>query len=552
MIKYLRYNVVFIVLVSIYTCRPKVKETADTRSVFKYNEVSGISSLDPAAAGRLENIWVVNQLFNGLVRMDDSLHVEGDLAKSWEISNDGTEYTFHLKTDVYFHDDSVFTGGKGRKVIAKDFVHSFFRLLDPGVSSATTLLSNIDRSEKGNYKGFIALNDSTLKIVLKKPFSPFLGVLTMKFFSVIPHEALEHYGADFRSHPVGTGPFKFKLWEEGVKLVLVKNEKYFELENKSQLPYLDAISISFIKDKETAFLEFMKGNLDMVSGIDAINKDEVFTKNGALNDVYAGKFYVQSQPYLKTDYLGFLIDPKMKLLEYSPTRQKAIRQAINYGFDRKKLVKYLRAGFGTPATAGFVPPGLDCFDPNKVKGYEYNPDKAKELLFMAGFPNGNGLPEITLHTTEQYLDLCEFIQSQLAEIGIRIKINVDKAAVLYESIASSEVLFFRKSWLGDYPDAESFLAVFYSKNFSPEGFNYTHYKNPKYDVLYEKSQAEQSDSIRYEYYRQMDNMIVEEAPIVPLYYDHVVRLVNKNISGLTTNAMNLLDLKKVKKTLPQH
>lgn len=539
----------FIAISFVVSCGEKKskKEEVDTRTIFRYNEMSGISSLDPAAAKNFENIWAVNQLFNGLVRMNDSMKVEADIAKTWEISEDGTVYTFHLRNDVFFHDNEHFPEGKGRKVVAKDFVHSFNRLLDASISGATTLLSNLDRGERTNYRTFQAPNDSTFVLYLKKPFAPFLGILTMKYFSVVPHEIVEIYGTDFRSRPVGTGPFKFKLWEEGVKLILVKNENYFEHENGNRLPYLDAISISFIKDKETAFLEFMKGNLDMLSGMDAINRDEVFTINAELKDIYKDKFIVQSQPFLKTDYLGILIDEKFKIVEYSPLKSKALRQAINYGFDRRKMVKYLRSSFGTPATAGFIPPGLSAYDTSLVHGYDYNPDKVRELLFLAGYKDAKSLPEIILHTTEQYLDICEFIQSQLAEFGIKIKINVERAAVLYEAVASSEVVFFRKSWIGDYPDAENFLSLFYSKNFSPEGFNYTHYKNKQFDALFEKAQVEQNEQKRNKYYQQMDRMIIDEAPIVPLYYDQMIRLVHKNISGLGANPMNLLSLRTVQK-----
>jgi len=532
----------------IASCTSSLKKEEENKTVFRYNEMSGISSLDPAAARSFENIWAVNQIFNGLVQMSDSLQVKPSIAKSWKISEDGLVYTFYLRRDVYFQDSELFPDKKGRRVVADDFVHSFFRLFDSKFSSATTLLSNIDRSEKSNYKGFTALDDSTFVIYLQRPFTPFLGILTMKYFSVVPIEVVEYYGDDFRSHPVGTGPFKLKMWEEGSKLVLVKNENYFENENGERLPYLDAISISFIKDKETSFLEFLKGNLDMVSGADEINKDEVFTKNGQLNERYADKFYVQTQPFLKTDYLGFLIDEKFNHVKNSPIKIKAIRQAINYGFDRVKMVKYLRANIGTPATAGFIPPGLPSFDDKKVKGYTYDPEIAKKYLSIAGYPAGKNLPEITLHTTEQYLELCEFIQSQLADIGIKLKIDVNKAAILSEAVASSEVNFFRKSWVADYPDAENFLSIFYSSNFSPMGFNYTHYKNSEYDNLYEKARYELNDTLRYKYYQEMDQLLMDDAPIVPLYYDQVVRLVHKNISGLSANPMNLLSLKKVKKS----
>ncbi len=527
-----------------FGCSTSENNTKDERTVFKYNDLAGISSLDPAAAKTFENIWAVNQLYNGLVEMSDSLVVKPSIATSWEIINNGKTYLFHLRNDVYFHDHEFFEDGKGRKVIASDFVYSFNRLLDAKVSSATSLLSNINTSSK---PGFEAINDTTFAIHLEKPFTPFLGILTMKYFSVIPKEVVERTGEDFRRNPVGTGPFKFKMWEEGSRMVFVKNDNYFEFEGKDRLPYLDAVSISFIKNKETSFLEFMQQNVDMVSGIDAINTDEVLTPEGTIKDDYKTKFTLQTQPFLKTDYLGFLIDEKLPAVKDSPTKIKAIRQAINYGFDRKKMVKYLRKNLGKAATSGFIPPGLPSYDESKIKGYDYNPEKVKELLFLAGFPNGKGLPEISLATTEQYLELAEFIQSQLAEFGIKIKIDVQKATVLSENIANAKINFFRKSWVGDYPDEENFLSLFYSKNWSPEGFNYTHYYNPQFDILYEKARNELNDSIRYTYYQQMDQLLIDNAPIVPLYYDQVVRLVHNNIEGLTSNPMNLLTLKKVKK-----
>lgn len=523
-------------------CSSGDEEKVDTRTVFKYNDMAGISTLDPAGAYNFENILAVNQLFNGLVEMDDSLRIQPSIAKSWDITPDGLTYTFHLHTDVTFHDHEYFENGVGRKVTAKDFIYSFTRLQDPKISKATTLLKYVNEK-----KGFESPNDSTFIIHLDKPFTPFLGILTMKYFSVIPQEVVERYGEDFRRNPVGTGPFKFKMWNEGSKLVFVKNEKYFEFENGNRLPYLDAVSMSFIKDKETSFLEFLEGSVDMVSGIDAINTDEVFTVEGVLKEKYKSAFVMQTQPYLKTDYLGFLIDENLPQFRNSPLKIKAIRQAINYGFDRKKMVMYLRKNLGTPATAGFIPPGLPSFNSAKVKGYDYNPDKVKELLFLAGYPDGKGLPDITLSTTEQYLELAEYIQSQLAEFGIKIKIDVQKSTVLGDAIANSKLNFFRKSWVCDYPDEENFLSLFYSKNWSPKGFNYTHYKNPQFDLLYERSQAELNDSIRYDYYQQMDQLLIDNAPVVPLYYDQVVRLVQNNISGLTSNSMNLLSLKKVKK-----
>ena len=540
-------SVLFLVvlfLLSLFSCGGD-KAKNEKRKVFRYNEMAGISSLDPAAARNFENIWPVNQLFNGLVQMNDVLQVEPSISKSWSISEDGKIYTFILRNDVYFQDDALFPNAKGRRVIASDFVYSFNRLFDAKVSSAMSLLENVDKQQNG---GFQAPNDTTFVIYLTENFSPFLGILTMKYFSVVPKEIVEHYGEDFRKHPVGTGPFKFKMWEEGTQLVLLKNENYFEKDAEGKkLPYLDAISISFIKDKETSFMQFMKNDIDMISGMDAFTPSEVLDDKGKLKPFYKEQFNLQTQPYLKTDYLGFLIDENVAVIKNSPTKIRAIRRAINYAIDREKLIKHFRNNLGIPATAGFIPGGLPSFNPQVVKGYSYNPDKARELLLEAGFPGGKNLPEIMLYSTETYLDLFEFIQSQLAECNIKIKIMVEKAPVLTQAVANNEIPFFRKSWIGDYPDEENFMSLFYSKNFSPKGFNYTHYNNPIFDKMYEQARNCLNDSLKKSLYQKMDQMLIDDAPIVPLYYDEVVRLVNKKVDGLTTNPMNLLNLKRVKK-----
>ncbi len=532
--------------IALVACTPKSAETGETRTVFRYNEAAGIASLDPIFASKVENIWAVNQLYNGLIQMDDELQIQPCIAKSWDISEDGLTYSFHLRTDVYFHDDEVFEGGKGRKVVASDFVHSLFRILNPDESSpGLWIFNNIDRTAG---KGFEALNDSTLEIHLLHPFPPFLGLLTMQYCSVVPFEATEKYGRDFRSHPVGTGPFKFKIWKEGAKLVFIKNDNYFEKDDDgNSLPYLDAVTVSFLSEKQVVFLEFSKGTLDMVSGLDQMPKDEVLLHTGALNPLYKGKFRLETLPYLKTDYLGILVDPNSDLVKNSPLKLKAVRQAINYGIDRQQMITYLRNNIGAPANSGIVPRGMPSFDAKKVKGYTYNPDRATALLNAAGFNGNNELPEITITTSKNYREMCEFMQHQLGEIGIKIKIDVQQAINLSELIATARVNLFRKNWLADYPDAENFLALFYSRNFSPVGPNYTHFSSEEYDELYEKAQLEVNDTIRFKYYQQMDQIIIEEAPIVPLYYDDVIRLVHNNISGLSTNPMNLLTLKRVKK-----
>jgi peptide/nickel transport system substrate-binding protein len=519
-------------------------ETENTsRTVFRYNESKGISTLDPAFARTQVLTWPICQLYNGLLEMDDSLKIQPSIAKRWEVSKDGLTYTFYLRNDVYFHDHPVFPSGKGRKVVANDFVYSFSRILDPKVASPGIWVFNTV-AHSNAVPGFIAENDTIFKIRLKKRFAIFPGLLTMPYCCVVPKEIVDYYGADFRSHPVGTGPFMFKIWREGEKLIFVKNPNYFEKDSTGQrLPYLDAIAITFIGDKQSEFLEFIKGNIDFLSGVHTASRNELLTRSGKLNPKYAGRFNMDVVPYLNTEYLGCMIDSSK--LSGNPLLIKNVRKAINFGFDRAKMLKYLRNNLGTPAYWGIIPKGMPGFSEDG-EAYTFNPDLSRKLLTQAGFPDGKALPEITLLTTSDYIDLCEYIQHELLQVGIRLKIEVSNGATFRDMVANSKASFFRSSWIADYPDAENYLSLFYGQNLSPNGSNYTHFKNPAFDRLYETAIPENDAAKRVQLYKKMNQIIVSEAVIIPLFYDMAVRFYPKNIKGFKGNPLNLLRLKKVK------
>lgn len=512
------------------------------KMIFRYNESSGINSLDPAFSSGQSVIWPCNLLYNGLVDLDEQMRIVPSIAKSWTISPDGTVYTFTLRDDVYFHQTDFFP--QKRKVTANDFVYSLGRIVDGSVASPGAWIFQKVKRDSDGKPAFKSLNDSTFQITLSEDFPPFLGILAMKYCSVVPREVVEQYGKDFRTHPVGTGPFKFQIWEEGVKLVLRKNPDYFETdEDGNRLPYLDAVAITFIVDKQSVFMEFMKGSLDFMSGIDACYKDALLTKTGELNPDYADRVKLLTGPYLNTEYLGFMLKDDGS---DNPLLKKEVRQAINYGFDREKMMRYLRNNTGYPGTSGFVPMGLSSFDTAKVKGYNYNPTKALELLAKAGYPNGKGLPPIPLSVSANYLDISQYIQHELEQIGIPVTLDVQQAAQQRQMMRNYQLPFFRGSWICDYPDPENYLSLFYSKNLQPNGSNYTHYVNPQYDKLFEKSQRCLNDSIRNIYYTQLDAMLMEDAPVVVLYYDKVLRFVGINVEGMDTNPINMLDLRRVK------
>ena len=509
---------------------------------FYYNDYSGIASLDPAFAKNQSITWAIHQLYNTLVEVDSALHITPSIAKRWEISEDGKVYTFYLRDDVFFHDDVCFEKRKGRKLVAKDVVYSFKRLSDKKMASPGAWIFN-DKVDPVN--GFIAIDDTTLQVRLTRPYHPILGILSMQYCSIVPDEAVNKYGGDFRRHPVGTGPFSIVAWQEGQGLIMKKNDHYFERDETGKpLPYIDGIKVSFFDSRATEFLLFRQGKVDFINDIDATFKDEVLTKKGTLRKEWEGKVQLQTHPYLNVEYFGILVDSTNDLVKNSPTRSKKLRQAINYGFDREKMVLYLRNSLGIPAKSGFVPTGLPSFDSTIVKGYSYNPALAKKLLAEAGFTGGN-IPLIRLTTISIYSNIADFIAKQLEAIGMNIQVEIVQKSLLLEMTSTSRALFFRGSWIADYPDAENYLSVFYSKNPAPP--NYTRYNNQVFDDLFEKAMRETNDSLRYKLYRQADQVLINDAPVVPLWYDMVVHLVQPNIKGFKPNALNLLELRRVKK-----
>lgn len=532
------FTLFVLLALSFVSCHQRGKESG---RFFRYNEVSGLTSLDPAFAKSQATMWPAHQLFSTLVEVNDSLQIVPLLAKNWTISEDGKRYRFLLRDDVFFHNDPVFNGKK-RKLVAADIAFSFNRIISSQVASPGSWIFN---GKVDTLDPFVAINDSVFELRLLKPYQPILGILSMQYCSIMPKEAVDFYGAAIRQHPVGTGPFQFVAWEEGQALILKRNPNYFERDSAgNSLPYLDGIDVSFYDSKATEFLLFRQKQLDFINDIDPSFKDEVLSKKGELRSRWKNEIEIQINPYLNVEYLGILVDTGNSLVANSPLRLKKIRQAINYGFDRSKMILYLRNSIGTPAFSGFVPLGLPSFDAQKVKGYSYNPAKTKQLLTEAGFPEGKGLPTIKLQTIPIYGDMASYIAKQLEESGIPVQVEVVQKSLLLDMAANNKTAFFRAGWIADYPDAENYLSVFYSKNPSPP--NYTRYSNPAFDKVFEQAIAEKNDSLRYLLYQKADQMAIDDAPVVPLWYDKVIRIVQPGIQGFKPNALNLLELRKVK------
>lgn len=519
-----------------------LREKKSEKQVFYYNESTGTATLDPAFAKNQSIMWPVHQLYNTLVEIDSNLNIIPSLARCWEVSADRLTYTFHLRDHIVFHDNDAFPDGKGRVMNAGDIVYSLNRIIDKTTASSGAWIFN---NRVDTVQPFTAADDTTFRLQLLRPFHPILGILSMQYCSIVPKEVVEKYGKDFRRHPCGTGPFQLVSWEEGEAMILHKNKYYWEQDKQGKsLPYLDAVKISFFDNKATEFLQFRQGKLSFVNDIDPSFKDELLTRKGELRQQWEGKIQLKKHPYLNTEYFGILVDEKNPLVKNTPIRIKAIRQAMNYAINRKQLMMYMRNSIGIPAEAGFVPGGLPSGNTASVKGYGYNPAKAKQLLKEAGFPDGRGIPPIKLLTINIYADIGSFIARQLEEAGIPVQVEIVQKSLLLEQTAKSQALFFRGSWIADYPDAENYMAMFYSKNPAPP--NYTRYKNPVFDLLYEKALLETNDSLRYALYREMDQLVINDAPVIPIWYDMAIHLVQPAVQGFYPNALNLLELRRTR------
>ena len=540
MMKYKIKCIFLITIIASLVLTNCTNHTQLTKKIFRYNETAGIQSLDPAFAKNQSNMWAIHQLYNTLVQVNDSLHIVPSLAKRWQYSADKRVITFTLHTHIQFHPSQAFVPNTQRLLTAHDVVYSYSRLLSPQVASPGAWLFN---GKVDTVAPFTAINDSVFQLKLLQPFQPILGILSTQYCSIVPHEVVEFYGTDFRSHPCGTGPFMLEQWQEGQGLTMIRNPTYYEHDSAGiPLPYLDGIKVSFYDSKAAEFLLFRKNKIDFINDIDASFKDEILTKKGTLKPNWQGTIKVNKHAYLNVEYLGILVDAANPLVKLSPLNITKVRQAISCGFNKEKLMLYLRNSIGTAATSGMVPMGLPSFNASMVPGYSYNPTKALQLLTQAGYPNGKGLPSIALSTIPAYADLATYIAKELELIGIKVVVDVMQKSLLLEKTSKSQATFFRGSWIADYPDAENYLALCYSKNPAPP--NYTRYNNKAYDLLYEQAISETNEQAKYKLYQQMDKIIVQDAPLIPLWYDEAIHLVQPSITGFAPNALNMLELRK--------
>jgi len=471
-------------------------------------------TLDPVFITDIYAASVAQQVFDGLVQFDANLNVVPCIAKSWKASYDGLVWTFDLRQGVKFH--------HGREVRADDFVYTFTRFLHPRTASPRAWLFERVQGAQAflagtaeRVEGLQALDAYTLQITLSQPYAPFISILGMVQAQVVPREEVERLGAAFGRQPVGTGPFRFVNWVAREQITLEVNEEYFE-----GRPFLDHLHYRIITDPQRAMAEFELGTLE-----DTVIPKDLLTP---LRSDPRFKFF--RKPVLATLLLWLE-------MRDGPLSNHKVRQAINYAINREAISNTIWQNRLVQAH-GILPLGMPGYNPD-LGGYPYNLAHARQLLVEAGHPEGKDLPPLELWTSVAstlVLQEHEAIKRDLEHLGLKIELFTAESWQHYKTavLGKRPGAMYRYAWFADFPDPDNFLfSLFHSQ--SPS--NYGHYSNPTVDRLLEQARSEGDYLKRIESYRQIEALIMADAPVVNLMYSTSEMLFQSYVQGMELNPL---------------
>jgi oligopeptide transport system substrate-binding protein len=499
--------------------QPSIKPTLEAKPPARVGATLNLPggeppTLDPALTQDATSAAYIVEIFSGLVTLNRALGVVPDIAESWELSNDDTTYTFHLRDDVQFHD--------GKPVTAQDFKYSIERACDPATGSvvADTYLGDIVgaqaklRGQADEVSGVVVADDFTLEITIDSPKAYFLAKLTYPTAFVVDQENVEGSAQPWTDRPNGTGPFRLAEYELGLKIVLERNEAYYGT------PKPDLERVNFVLAGGSAMTMYETGELDAVP-VGLADIERVLDPSNPLN-----KELSITLPTLSIYYIGFNV-------QKPPFDDQKVRQAFNYAIDKDKLVEVVLKKMQLKAE-GILPPGMPGYNEN-LQGYPYDPEKARQLITESKYGDASNLPEITLNvsggggTAARQVEAIVEMYKQNLGIDIAIQ-QTDWATYLWDVRAHRYQMFgLTAGWIADYPDPQDFLDILFH---SESRNNDMEYSNPEVDRLLEEARAEQDFEKRMELYQQVEEMILEDAPIVPLTHDADYWLTKPYVEGM--------------------
>lgn len=517
--------------------------------------IATLNTIDPARGGDQTSGNSIMLTFEPLLVYDYDARpyrlVPGAAAAMPEISEDRTVYTFRLR-DTYFIADPCF-GGKRRKVTAEDFVYGWKRLADAKIGSSGSWVVNrikgmreFAEASKGNaptdytmpVEGLRAIDDRTLRIELTEPFNQFIWYLTTSYMVPVAKEAVEYYGKDLPEHPVGNGPYRLKSWWRNYEVVFERNPDWhgwqgvdFEAEN---VPF-ETIRYLIVREATTQWLMLLTGQLDFLEQIDRNNMDIAIDPELGLNpDLLRRGIRLHTSPTLKVFYVGISMDDPLL------GKNRYLRQALNAAFDVPRWIAYYK-GRVEPLTT-VLPPHLDVAlkDPPP---YAFNLAKARDLMAKAGYPNGidpatGKRLQLTIevgNATQDARESMELLASFFSRIGIDLTISLNTWQGFLDKINNRKAQMFMLGWIGDYPDPETFIQLFLSRNQVP-GPNHVNYINAELDELYDRAVSSADPDVIRACWTKIQEIILEDCPWILLHYGLDFTLVNERIVNYKPHA----------------
>lgn len=471
-------------------------------------------TLDPALTQDALSASYIVEIFSGLVTLNEELEVVPDIAESWEVSKDGTVYTFHLREDAKFHN--------GKPVTAQDFKYSIERACDPATGSvvADTYLGDIVgakeklRGQADQVSGVKVIDDHTLEITIDAPKVYFLSKLTYPTAFVVDQENVEKGGRTWTDRPNGTGPFRLKEYRLGERIILARNDLYYG----EPRPALE--EVNFFLAGGSAMIMYENGELD-ATPVGFADIERVLDPTNPLHQ----ELHVVA-PTLSVFYIGFNVNQP-------PFDDVKVRQAFNYAIDKDKIIEVVMKKMGIKADS-ILPPGMPGYNED-VKGYPYDPEKAQELIAESKYEDVTDFPDITLSVTggggAAARSVTAIVEMYKENLGVDISIEQMEWATYLDDLKAHRFQMFgiTAGWIADYPDPHDFLDILFH---SESRDNNTEYSNPEVDRLLEKARIEQDQEKRFQIYQQVEQMILDDAPWVPIFYNVEYWLTKPYVKGM--------------------
>ncbi|WP_346877461.1 MULTISPECIES: peptide ABC transporter substrate-binding protein [unclassified Clostridium] len=519
---------------------PVVEETVEQKIV--YNLGADPKTIDPQLNSAVDGSTIIHNAFEGLMREDENSKIVPGTAEKYEVSDDGTVYTFHIRKDAKWSD--------GKPVVAGDFEYAWKRALNPKVAAEYAYQLFYIKNGAAYYNqekvgdkvataedvGVKVIDDNTLEVTLESPVPYFLSLAAFPTYFPVRKDIIEGNEEKWTLKPdtyISNGPFKMSEWKEKESITFVKNENYWDAKNVK----LETLEVRLIDDQITYLNAFKSGEIDV---IESPPQAEIPT----LLDEGTAKIY----PYLGTYF--YVINVSDKAKDVDPKAAEALsnpkfRKALSLAIDRQLIVDKVAQGGQAPATS-YVPAGiLDSIGKEFQKDYSSkgaNIEEAKKLLEEAGYPNGEGAPTITFtfNTDQGHQNIAQAVQDMWkTNLGINVELKNEEWAVFQDTRNNFQYSMARHGWIADYNDPMTFLDMWTTGN----GQNNAGYSNKEYDKLIAQAKVELDDAKRTELLHKAEDILMDESPIIPLYYYTNVLCIDKNVKGTYKSPLGQMEFR---------